>query len=271
MSVLASLLGGVLAAWLLWASWTKLRTPAQTSVLLSRTLVRNRPLLSVPLSRGLAAIEAITAIMLLLRPQIGAVLAAALFLGFTIYVARYRNTVKVSGCGCGGTSEGQVRLRWVLFTRVLGLASALVVVTTSVSGSMRGPTLAWTTVGMLLVFLLVAVLVVRRSLPDRGSDSTSSGNDLPRVVWTRRALLARGLAVLSTGFFASSLRRLPTAHAVHEPECMAPDCCNYYYCISTLCWPFRICIDNKEYEECLDVCTSGKQCGKPFLSYIGPC
>ncbi len=124
MNTVAVVLATGLALVFAWAAWTKLRSPRRTADGFAALLL--------PWPRALAwlvpGLELATGAALVLRPAWGAVVASALLVGFTVFLADIvRRGVPVA-CSCFGSGRDGPVDRRSLYRNVLLLLTALTVV-----------------------------------------------------------------------------------------------------------------------------------------------
>ena len=267
----AEIAAGLLAGWLLTASWAKLRSPSSTTNLLQKTLVPRSRATARLFVWLLCSAEILVGGLLLLNPRLGALLASLLLLGFMAFVVQWRRGVQVSGCGCSGSPSRRTNVASVLTVRAIAFLGAILILTAQPSGQATRGSLALriavaTAATVLLAWRGGRVPFARLS---HGTESPVGGDEAPRNGLSRRSVLARAAVLLGVGLVSPVLGALSPAYACPE-ECHSDDCCSYYYCKTDLCDPETICIEGNEYEKCIGVCTgSGSTCGSTYLVYTG--
>jgi hypothetical protein len=156
MSAVAAIAGWLVAAVLTWAGVAKLRRPSRTA----QGFVR----LGVPAARvaavGVPIVEIAVAVLLVLRPPVGAVAAVVVLAGLTAFAAsRIARGLEVA-CGCFGGGREEPLTVAVPVRNILLMAAAAVAITAPATGPVLPPPEAVIVVGAAAAIGAVAVALV---------------------------------------------------------------------------------------------------------------
>ena len=262
------LLQGALAALFIWAGASKL---LNLHTFRKTLLGLHFPVqVLTPASIVLVAAELVAAVLLFSRPQLGGVLAAALFVSFALVTPLLHKLPE--GCSClGSNGPSRTTLRGKVSLRIVGALSALLVTTLAAGGGWGAPAVSSLLAACLVCGLLAILSGQVKKWGSLGPGGHKVSTPTTTLLLARRDFVGRSLATAGA-LLLWPFAGIAKAHCGHEPYCPIGWAC--------VCGPTAdpcACVPPEAFPPCVDEyrqCGCGEtdcydRCGCPSIFCLG--